>query len=352
MKTNYRNILLFSPVLLSTIIIFTLIPAAKALAMPGYDAQGCNDLSFTVEVIPRNPQTDGSVEVSGLAINDPVADLYVSSISGTCNTGLDHSPPDTSRPGKGFIVYDVRECLPGGVAKDSTGIVGMLCVNKSSGLLEFAEWGNNIPAPLKAPHAFTLQTKNFIGKQEIDLTSITKGFTNLYTTWGNYDWRQKPLMALVNSTNANKLVLRYTPACSATVNNVVFPGTPSSSSISNGTISPQQAEVKIQCNDILPKYSVTIDSPHGIHNKDGIIKSTNDSVGYRLTWGNNLSNSGLVAKGNVQLSKPLELEAGARPHGNNFSIPVDITPVSLTSAGKDIIPGPANSELLITLKFN
>lgn len=324
--------------------------------MPGYDVQGCNDLSFTVEVIPRNPQSDGSVEVSGLAINATVADLLVNVNSGTCNTGLDHSPPDTLRPGKGFVVYEVGTCS-GGVAKDSTGIVGTLCVDegpgvKSSALLEFAEWGNNKPTPLIARHSFTLQTKDFIGEQVIDLTTITNDFKILYTTWGNYNWRQKPLTAIVNSGKANKLVLRYTPACSATVNNVVFPGTPSPSSISNGTISPQQATVKIQCNDILPQYSVKIDSPLGIHDKDGVIKSTNDSVGYRLTWGNNLSNSGLVAKGNVQLSKPLELEAGARPHGNNFSIPVDITPVSLASAGKDIIPGPANSELCITLTFN
>lgn len=322
------------------------------MANPGYNEQGCNDLAFNVKVSPRNPQGDGSVEVAGLAFNDVIADLTVDAISGTCNTGFDYTPPGTTGPGSGFVVYEVGSCLDG-IAKDRDGIVGILCVGGNSGILEFAERGNNTPKPLLWPHTFNLRKKDFIGRKEIDLRDITKGFSRLYTTWGTYEWRPKPVMARVSSGNANKLVLTYTPTCSANVNNVVFPGTPSPVEISNGTVDPQQAKVQIKCNDILPKYSITINSLYGIHNKnDGVIKSTNSTVGYRLTWGDNLLNSGLTEKGNIKLLTPLMLGAGLRPVGNDFNIPVDITPVSLATAGKDVIPGPANAAMLIYLTFN
>ncbi|MCU6198650.1 hypothetical protein KWI12_17465 [Citrobacter cronae] len=338
--------------ILGTSILSALFTTGNVLAAPGYDEQGCNDLNFMVEVSPRNPQSDGSVEVAGVGINEVVADLNVSSISGTCNTGFDYSPPGTGAPGKGFVVYEVNNCLSN-VSKDRDGIVGMFCLGGNSGILEFSQSGDNVPTPLMGKHAFTLQKKDFIGRKEIDLRDITKSFSQLYTTWGNYDWRPKPVIAKVMSANANKLVLTYTPTCSANVNNVIFPGTPSPSAIINRTVDSQQANVLVQCNDILPKYSITIDSMYGIHSaNDGVIKSTNSSVGYQLTWGGNLPNSGLTEKGNVKLLTPLILRNGSRPTGNNFNIPVDITPISLATPGKDVTPGPANAAMVIALTFN
>ncbi|EME7695730.1 hypothetical protein VZ957_004538 [Salmonella enterica] len=328
--------------------------SGDALASP-YQNQGCSNLGFTVKVSPINPDpVTGAVEVSGLGINTPLANLIVDSINpiARCDTGFSTSPyPGDVPPGKGFVVYRTSRC-DNKTARDPEGIVGTFCQMSdsgvsNSGILEFA--GNNGPAPvtrLSAPHAFTLQSKNFIGKKIINLDSITNGFQNISTTWGEYAWNLKPTAANV-SNYARQLILTYTPTCSASVNNVAF-GSRTVNELNSGI--KMQANVNISCNDILPTYSIKVSSDVGATNN--ILKSDNSTVGYSLTWGNT-SEAGLsVSNQPVVLDRVITLPYGRRPSRQSFDIPLIIAPVSTALPGADITPGPANSRINIELKFN
>ncbi|EKS6154157.1 hypothetical protein QCB07_002272 [Salmonella enterica] len=321
-----------------------------------YPNQGCSNLGFTVKIAPINPDpVTGAVEVSGVGINTPVASLVVENINPTarCDTGFSTSPfPGDVPPGKGFIVYRTSRC-DNQTAKDSEGIVGIFCSSdgggmSSSGILEFA--GDHGPAPvtsLSGSHAFTLQSKNFIGRKVVDIDQITNAFHDLSSTWGGYTWSLKPVAANVVN-HARELILTYTPTCSASVNNVDF-GIRTVDELNNGV--RMQANVNISCNDILPAYSIKISSDVGM-SKNGIINSENSTLGYRLTWGD-LTDAGLsVSNQPVILDSVVTLINGRRPSTESFNIPLNIEPVSIASSGVDISPGSANSRINIELKFN
>lgn len=144
------------------------------------------------------------------------------------------------------------------------------------------------------------------------------------------------------------ITLVYIPTCSASVNDVVFPGSPTASAIAAGTVTPQTATVNVSCNDILPKYTVKVSSPNGTQGNatDGVIKSNNASVGYRLSW-----KEGQVASvgSNIQLDSVLT--PATQPTTNTFNVPISVKPVALVPLA-NVTAGPANSAIKIDLTFN
>ncbi|EAR9301724.1 hypothetical protein KHA76_003628 [Salmonella enterica subsp. houtenae serovar 44:z36,[z38]:-] len=193
-------------------------------------------------------------------------------------------------------------------------------------------------------HNKLLLNKKIPGRTKINpLFFIRNDFVSLI---GGYpDSLQSEFVAI---SGVKDIDLVYTPSCSARLENVVFPEQ-TSSAIQSGTVTPQQASINVSCDDILPKYTVKISSPRGIPDDktptDGIIKSDNPSVGYRLTWGDNQ-----VGTGNVALNSALT--PARLPSTSNFSLPIDIRPVSLVPKVEDIISGPSGSSIQVDLTFN
>lgn len=143
----------------------------------------------------------------------------------------------------------------------------------------------------------------------------------------------------------DELRLIYRPTCSASVNNVDF-GNLNVSDINRVT---KQAYVDIDCNDLLLAYSIKISSVKGSDN-NGIF-SENDTVGYRLTWGD-LNGTGLEPSlSDKQIELNNELYNRNDPTNTSFRIPINITPVSRLSFGNDIKPGKADSVINIELQF-
>lgn len=141
------------------------------------------------------------------------------------------------------------------------------------------------------------------------------------------------------------LRLIYRPTCSASVNNVDF-GNLNVSDIGGVT---KQAYVDINCNDLLLAYSIKVTSGKG--SDDNGIFSENDTVGYRLTWGD-LNGTGLEPSlSDKQIELNNELDNRNDPTNTRFSIPINITPVSRLSFGNDIKPGKADSVINIELQF-
>ncbi|EKG5019305.1 hypothetical protein U8296_004465 [Salmonella enterica] len=144
------------------------------------------------------------------------------------------------------------------------------------------------------------------------------------------------------------ITLVYTPTCSASVDDVTFPGTPAARAIAAGTVTPRTAAVRVTCDDILPKYTIKVSSPKGTHGNpaDGVIRSDNATVGYRLTWD---KDQVAAANSNVQLNSVLT--PVNTPSTSTFTLPINVRPVGLVSLD-NIEAGPASSAIQIDLTFN
>lgn len=181
-------------------------------------------------------------------------------------------------------------------------------------------------------------------------TSIPIG--QMYTNQGFYliDWGVAfPLTNVIGTGNfGGSIELTYTPTCSASVNDVTFPGTPTPSAIAAGTVTPQTATVSVTCDDILPKYTVKVSSPNGTQGgaTDGVIKSNNPTVGYRLSW-----KEGQVANAGSNIQLDSVLTPATLPTQSTFTLPISVKPVALVPQGS-ITAGPANSAVKIDLTFN
>jgi len=129
---------------------------------------------------------------------------------------------------------------------------------------------------------------------------------------------------------------------------VAFPGAPTASAIVAGTVTPQTATVTVSCDDILPKYTVKVSSPNGTQGNatDGVIKSNNASVGYRLSW-----KEGQVASAGSNIQLDSVLTPATQPTANTFKLPISVKPVALVPQA-DVTAGPANSAIRIDLAFN
>ncbi|EAA0698991.1 fimbrial protein [Salmonella enterica subsp. enterica serovar Nottingham] len=199
------------------------------------------------------------------------------------------------------------------------------------------------------PHLqnFILERK-MPGVTEISVEDVLgAGFRGqIYTAYNDYQWHNEWESGSNITVNPRKLRLIYRPTCSASVNNVDF-GTLTVDDIMKGVTKP--ATVDIDCNDLLLAYSIKVSSTTGADNN--VVLSNNDTVGYRLAWGD-LSPSGLTPSYQpVALNNVLSLDAGRQPSGTKFSIPINVTPVSRALPGKDIKPGKSDSAVNIELIF-
>lgn len=149
------------------------------------------------------------------------------------------------------------------------------------------------------------------------------------------------------SRNTDTLRLINMATCNASVNDVTFPGQVSASAIAAGTEPSQRLNIDIGCDGVLPKYTISVSSLNGTFGdpQNGIIKSNNPTIGYRLDWSDSQ-----VATGNVQLDMPLT--PANTPTSQNFSVPISVTPVSLVGTIAGIQAGESNSSVKIDLIFN
>ncbi|EBY6938988.1 hypothetical protein E2D26_23405 [Salmonella enterica subsp. enterica serovar Richmond] len=303
--------------------------------------QGCSNLGFSLSVVPTVNTTNGRIEVAGIPPGSVIAKLVPENVAGVCDTGYSTNPGvGDIPPGLGFIVYRSNNCNAGN-AFDKDGNISMFCLagENTNAVLQYD--GNNGPANVqpvdKATNAIILWKKK-PGLTVIPLASMAD-FSKFYSTWGAYDWNMKEEF-LSRAVIPPTITLVYTPTCSAEVNDIAF-GTLSPSEIKENRVSPLRATVNVRCNDILPKYTVTFSSPRGVLGDKTTILSDNASIGFQLSWIN-----GSVQE-NIKLDHPYERSTISE----EFSIPVDVVPVPLPSAGK-INPGRADSALTINLKFS
>ncbi|ECN9266962.1 fimbrial protein [Salmonella enterica subsp. enterica serovar Typhimurium] len=304
--------------------------------------QGCSNLGFSLKVKPVVSATpDNKIEVAGVPLNSVIAYLEPEDVTGICDTGFSTNPsPGDIPPGLGFVAYRATNCN-GGLSYDNGRNISMFCLNSMNALLEYdGDFGSSPVRPVaenRKTNHITLQKKT-PGVTVVDLTSLTNNFSDIYSTWGSYDWNIKKETFTLR-TFPSTLTLIYTPTCSAEVNDVEF-GTLSPLQIKDNSVAAQKANINISCNDILPKYSVSFSSPNGVMPDKTTIQSDNPTIGYRLFWGDKGS------MGTIKLEEVHEKNTNSQ----NVTIPVDITPVSLTSG--NITPGKANSAIIINLKFN
>lgn len=303
--------------------------------------QGCSDLGFSLSIAPSVSTTNGKIEIAGVPLGTEIAKLVPGNISGLCDTGYSTNPGmGDIPPGLGFLVYKTHNCSAGR-AFDTDGNISMFCLagQNTNAVLQFD--GNNGPATVQpvvsATNAIFLNKKR-PGETIIPMTSLAD-FSKFYSTWGNYDWNLKE-ESLRGPVTPPTLTLVYTPTCSAEVNDVAF-GTISAGEIKNNRVRPGRATINVNCNDILAKYSITLSSPKGVSGDKTAILSDNTTIGYQFSWPN-----GAVQE-NIKLDQPYERNATSEA----FSIPVDILPVPLPSAGA-IKSGRADSVVTINLKFS
>lgn len=303
--------------------------------------QGCSNLGFSLSVVPTVSTTNGRIEVAGISPGSVIAKLVPENVTGVCDTGYSTNPGvGDIPPGLGFIVYRGYNCNAGQTF-DRDRNISMFCLagENTNAILQFD--GNNGPANVRpvenATNAITLWKKT-PGLTVIPLASMAD-FSKFYSTWGGYDWSMKQEFPS-RSVTPPTITLVYTPTCSAEVNDIAF-GTLSPGEIKENRVSPLRATVNVRCNDILPKYTVTFSSPKGVLGDKTTILSDNSTIGYQLSWSNG------SAQENIKLDQPYERNTTSE----EFSIPVDVLPVSLPSTDR-IKPGRADSAVTINLKFS
>lgn len=313
--------------------------SGEAQAAP--PAPRCTPLNFSIEFA----QTE--IDITGMSV--PNDDLVRLSLTNYAGIECDGSSFDLANIAAGFVVVQTGQSpilIPREPNKsqvsipDSKGFVGLLSfpTGKDIGYKPVIQHTMAIELIKKRPGATDISIFDLLGSGLKD---------NMYSAFNGYDnLNIKERGEGITFGDKTTLRLIYRPTCSASVNNVDF-GNLNVSDIINGVT--KQAYVDIDCNDLLLAYSIKVTSGNG--SDDNGIFSENDTVGYRLTWGD-LKNTGLESSLSgkaIELNN--ELDNKSDPKYTRFSIPINITPVSRLSFGNDIKPGKADSVINIELKF-
>lgn len=316
-----------------------LLLGAAGTQLPAGEARAarCTNLAFTVNL----NQTE--VNVVGGKVGDEITRMLPQLISGTCQGSSINALNSTIL----FSVAANNTCstaqLVVGVS-DNQNIVSTNCASGRAGLFTGPAIGVYVPNAVGWPIYLKQKVP---GKTVINLNSMTNGFSQIWTAGNSFGTLpQLEQASVVNNTSTITLI--YTPTCSASVDDVIFPGTTTPSAIAAGTITPQNTTVRVQCDDILPKYSIRVSSPRGTHGNaaNGVIKRDNPTVGYYLNWA-----QGQVAAANSPVQLDTVLTPVTKPTAASFNIPVAVKPVALVPQG-DIQSGPANSAIQVDLTFN
>lgn len=255
---------------------------------------------------------------------------------------------NNSKPRGGFVIVQSGRSPTLAPSNDTESQISIADSGGRVGLLAFRT-GDAIGMQPVEPGVqdFVLERK-MPGVTEISIQDVLGPglHSQIFSAYNLFDWYNESENGSNISVNPRKLRLIYRPTCSASVNNVDF-GKLNVSDITKGVT--KKAIVDIDCNDLLLAYSIKISPGTGTDNN--VIFSDNDTVGYRLTWGD-LSQSGLsTSLSNQLIAFNSELDNGSKPLDTRFSIPINITPVSRLPYGEDIKPGKADSVINIELKF-
>ncbi|MGL5456661.1 MAG: hypothetical protein ACRDB3_17465 [Citrobacter telavivensis] len=298
----------------------------------------CTNLNFAIDFAIKEP-----LDITGMPLGSELPSFDITVHDGQC---IGNYIP--AHHAGGFIIVQSHRTsgsfIPQNKQKsqisiaDDEGKIGLLTFATADGL------GYTPVRPGVQP--FILERKR-PGLTEISINDILGKHiqSNILSSYNFFEINNASEKAIV-SVSGNTLQLIYRPTCSASVNNVDF-GNLNVSDIINGVT--KQAYVDIDCNDLLLAYSIKVTSGNG--SDDNGIFSENDTVGYRLTWGD-LKNTGLESSLSgkaIELNN--ELDNKSDPKYTRFSIPINITPVSRLSFGNDIKPGKADSVINIELKF-
>lgn len=187
-----------------------------------------------------------------------------------------------------------------------------------------------------------LQKKPAPGKTVVNPTFMLT--RNFYSRIGDNSLTlQKETVALSAPTS---MTLINNASCAVSVNDVAF-GNQTATDVKANAISGKTINVAFTCNGVLPAYTLSFSGRDGANNANsGIINvKDNSSVGYQFTWGNSTVkpvNSAVVVNGTA-------ITPNAKPTTNNFTIPITVKPVALSTQP---IPGLANTALTINVKLN
>ncbi|HFG4856836.1 TPA: hypothetical protein ACXZX6_000984 [Salmonella enterica] len=342
MKTSKKNVgrRIFSLACWGVCTIIFASGEAQAISPVVPPAPRCTPLNFNISF-----GQEEEIDITGKSLESDIASLSITNYGGIRCDGSYDKP----HPAGGFVIVQTGRSpllVPSDMKKsqisiaDLGGRVGLLSFPTAVGI------GYN---PVK-PHVMPIVLKRKRpGLTEISISDLLgSGFTNnILTAYNNYDWHNgsEPGNGITFDDN-KKLRLIYRPTCSASVNNVDF-GVLNVGDILKGVT--KQAVIDINCNDLLLAYSIKVTSDAG--SDDNVIRSENNTIGYRLNWGD-LNNTGLdpsLSSKAIELNNKLDNRND--PTSTRFSIPINITPVSRLSFGNDIKPGKADSVINIELQF-
>ncbi|MEG0210543.1 hypothetical protein [Hafnia sp.] len=332
-----------------------LLPIGEARAIAN-----CSSASVHVQ-IPEQ------INITGKSVGAFLGQVTVTNILGVCSKplfipypgGNEHHLYAVMQPNRGPIA-SCNAGGPGGLGVkpvtlyDASNSLSFSGISPCFGGLPLAHDGvkaGGNPVMLKPANSSPFKNidiilnKSIVGSQDIDISNIFSQ-ANAVVYYG-FGWNAHSTPpSFVFTTSRIKLINNAT--CSASVNNVTFPGTLTSSAIVAGTVTPQTATVNVSCNDILPKYTVRVSSPHGTHGnaRDGVIKSNNATIGYRLSW-----KEGQVATAGSNIQLDSVLTPKVLPVQNSFTLPISVRPLALVPQA-NVKAGSANSAIKIDLTFN
>ncbi|EDV1002858.1 hypothetical protein HY25_000454 [Salmonella enterica subsp. enterica] len=322
--------------------IFSLIGwGACAIFFTSGDAQAarCNNLNFDIEFAKHE------VDITGKAIGFQFPSFTLTNYGAIRCDGTYDQPNDRG----GFVIVQTGKSPT--LAPPSKPNASQISIADSGGrvgLLSFPTAATAGYNPVQPHLMYFVLERKMPGVTEISVEDVLGAGLRgqMFTALNEYHTHNQAENGFNVTVNPRKLRLIYRPTCSASVNNVDF-DTLTVDDIMKGVTKP--ATVDIDCNDLLLAYSIKISSNAGADNN--VVLSNNDTIGYRLAWGD-LSQSGLTPSYQpVALNNVLSLDAGRQPSGAKFSIPINVTPVSRALPGKDIKPGKSDSAINIELIF-
>lgn len=287
------------------------------------------------------------VDVSDVSLHSVITKLRQATRSGTCDF---RTAKKDSDEGYVYLTYKTNTA-ESGYAYDSTRSV-YISTSSNMDSLGF-HWLNSYSGSAntdinilnRGDIEFKLNKKT-PGKTVINLDDITKGFSEVYTSGAaGYTWNMaREYPTIVN--NSRSVTLIYRPSCSAKVNDASF-GIQTVDAIKKGTVE-KEVNIEVSCEDILPHYTLMLNSSRGIADaQKGIIKSDHSNIGYQLNWGQGDGSSVAAAGTAVTLGEVL---TASNPEKKDFKLPVKIRPIILDRA-QGVVAGNANSDMTVTLEF-
>ncbi|MDH2371865.1 fimbrial protein [Providencia rettgeri] len=187
-----------------------------------------------------------------------------------------------------------------------------------------------------------LQKKPPPGKTIVNPTYMLT--RNFYSRIGeNSRTLQKETVAFSAPTS---MTLVNNASCAVSVNDVAF-GNQTASDIRAKSVAGKTSNIAFTCNAILPAYTLSFSGKDGVNNAaSGIINvKDNSSIGYQFTWGN----SAVKPVNSAVLINGTAITPNSKPTTNNFTIPLTVKPVALSTQP---LPGQVNTALTINVKLN